>query len=144
MNSCNACYHSGQNLLPSRLLSKKINIKIYKTIILPLFLYGCETLFLTLWKDYMAVPKLKRLDAGFPPRRPGFASGQHVGFVVDKASLGQFSPSTSVSPANHSTNFSIIIIIRGWHNRSLVATVPRGPNWTPAPTTPIKKKKGKS
>jgi hypothetical protein len=24
-----------------------------------------------------------------PPRRPGFASGQHVGFVVDKAALGQ-------------------------------------------------------
>jgi hypothetical protein len=31
----------------------------------------------------------QRLDAGFPPRRPGFASGQHVGFVVDKAALGQ-------------------------------------------------------
>jgi hypothetical protein len=24
-----------------------------------------------------------------PSRRPGFASGQHVGFVVDKAALGQ-------------------------------------------------------
>jgi hypothetical protein len=31
----------------------------------------------------------QRLDAGFPPRRPGFACGQHVGFVVDKAALGQ-------------------------------------------------------
>jgi hypothetical protein len=31
----------------------------------------------------------QRLDAGFPPRRPGFAYGQHVGFVVDKATLGQ-------------------------------------------------------
>jgi hypothetical protein len=37
----------------------------------------------------MAVPYLKRLDAGFPPRRSGFASGQHVGFVVDKVALGQ-------------------------------------------------------
>jgi hypothetical protein len=36
-----------------------------------------------------AVPQLKRLAAGFPPRRPGFASGQHVDFVVDKAVLGQ-------------------------------------------------------
>jgi hypothetical protein len=54
----------------------------------------------------------QRLDAGFPPRRPGFAYGQHVGFVVDKAALGQ-SPSTSVSPANHSTDFSIIIITQG-------------------------------
>jgi hypothetical protein len=35
-----------------------------------------------------------------------------VGFVVDKASLGQvFFPSTSVFPANlHSTNFSTITI----------------------------------
>jgi hypothetical protein len=31
----------------------------------------------------------QRLDAGFPPRRPGFASGQHVRFMVDKAALGQ-------------------------------------------------------
>jgi hypothetical protein len=29
----------------------------------------------------------QRLDAGFPPRRPGFAYWQHVGFVVDKAAL---------------------------------------------------------
>jgi hypothetical protein len=35
-----------------------------------------------------------------------------VGFVVDKAALGQISPSTSVSPANlHSTNFATITII---------------------------------
>jgi hypothetical protein len=39
----------------------------------------------------MAVPWIKRLITGFPPRRPGFASGQHVGFVVDKAALGQVS-----------------------------------------------------
>jgi hypothetical protein len=31
----------------------------------------------------------QRLDAGFPPPRPGFAYGQQVGFVVDKAALGQ-------------------------------------------------------
>jgi hypothetical protein len=31
----------------------------------------------------------QRLDAGFPPRPPGFAYWQHVGFVVDKAALGQ-------------------------------------------------------
>jgi hypothetical protein len=30
-----------------------------------------------------------RLLAAFPPRRPGFTSGQHVGFVVDKVALGQ-------------------------------------------------------
>jgi hypothetical protein len=31
----------------------------------------------------------QRLVAGFPPRRPGFAYEQHVGFVVDKVALGQ-------------------------------------------------------
>jgi hypothetical protein len=36
-----------------------------------------------------ALPWLKRLVAGFSPRRPGFASGQHVGFAVDKAAEGQ-------------------------------------------------------
>jgi hypothetical protein len=45
LNSGIACYHSVQNLLSSRLLSKnvKVKIRIYKTIILPLVLYGCET-----------------------------------------------------------------------------------------------------
>jgi hypothetical protein len=47
-NSGNACYHSVQNLLSSRLLSKSIKIKIYKTIILPVVLYGCEIWSLTL------------------------------------------------------------------------------------------------
>jgi hypothetical protein len=31
----------------------------------------------------------QQLDTGFPLWRPGFAYGQHVGFVVDKAALGQ-------------------------------------------------------
>jgi hypothetical protein len=38
LNSCNACYHSVQNILSSRLLSKNVTIKIYKTIILPVLL----------------------------------------------------------------------------------------------------------
>jgi hypothetical protein len=43
LTSGNACYHSVQNLLCSGLQSKNINIKIYRTIILPVVLYGCET-----------------------------------------------------------------------------------------------------
>ena len=43
----NACYHSVQNLLSSRLLSKNLKVKIYRTIILPVVLYGCETWSLT-------------------------------------------------------------------------------------------------
>jgi hypothetical protein len=36
-----------------------------------------------------AVPYLRRLVAGFQPRWPEFASGQHVVFMVDKVALGQ-------------------------------------------------------
>ena len=43
LRSGNACYHSVQNILSSRLLSKNLNIKIYRTIILAVVLYGCET-----------------------------------------------------------------------------------------------------
>jgi len=43
MKSGNACYHLVQNLSSSSLLSKNINIKIYRNIILPAVLYGCET-----------------------------------------------------------------------------------------------------
>jgi hypothetical protein len=48
LNSGNACYHSVQNLLSSRLLPKNVKIRIYKTIILPVVLYGCDTWSLTL------------------------------------------------------------------------------------------------
>jgi len=40
-----------QNLLSSRLLSKNLKIKIYRTIILPPVLYGCETWSLTLREE---------------------------------------------------------------------------------------------
>jgi len=43
LKSGNACYHSVQNLLSSRLPSKNLKIKIYGNIILPVVLYGCET-----------------------------------------------------------------------------------------------------
>jgi hypothetical protein len=39
----NAGYDSLQNLLFFCLLSKNIRIKIYRTIIFPVVLYGCET-----------------------------------------------------------------------------------------------------
>ena len=49
----NACYYSVQNLLSSSLLSKNLKIKIYeyKTIILPVVLYGCEAWSLTLREE---------------------------------------------------------------------------------------------
>jgi hypothetical protein len=51
LNSGNDCYHSVQDLLSSRLLSKNVNIRIYITVILHVVLYGCETLFLTLREE---------------------------------------------------------------------------------------------
>ena len=49
LNLGNACYYSVQNVLSSSLLSKNIKLKIYRTIILPVVLYGCETWSLILW-----------------------------------------------------------------------------------------------
>jgi hypothetical protein len=39
-------------LLLSRLLSENVKVKIYKTIMLPVVLYGCETWSLTLWEEH--------------------------------------------------------------------------------------------
>ena len=41
-------YHSVQNFLSSSLLLKNVRIKMYRTIILPVVLYGCENWSLTL------------------------------------------------------------------------------------------------
>jgi hypothetical protein len=49
-----------------------------------------------------------------------------------KRHWGRFSPSTSVSLANHSANFSIIIITRGWHNRPIGG---RSAEWTQVDST---------
>jgi hypothetical protein len=38
--------------LSSRLTSKNLKIKIYKTVILPVVLYGCETWYLTLGEEH--------------------------------------------------------------------------------------------
>jgi hypothetical protein len=52
LNSGNACYHSVQSLLSPRLLSRNVKVKIYKAIILPIVLYGCETWSLTLREEH--------------------------------------------------------------------------------------------
>ena len=59
-----------QNLLSSRLLSKNLKIKIYRTIILPVVLYGCETWSLTLWEERkLRVLENMMLRRIFGPRR---------------------------------------------------------------------------
>ena len=46
------CYcHSVQNILSASFLSKNLKIKIYRTIILPVVLYGCENWSLTLREE---------------------------------------------------------------------------------------------
>jgi hypothetical protein len=42
LNSRNACYHSVQSLLSSRLLSRNLKVKIYKTINLPVVCMGVK------------------------------------------------------------------------------------------------------
>jgi hypothetical protein len=52
LNSGNVCYYSVQNLLSSCLISKNLKFKIYKTVILPVVLHGCETWSLTLEEEH--------------------------------------------------------------------------------------------
>jgi hypothetical protein len=69
-NSGNACYHSVQSLLSSHLLSRNLKVKIYKTIILPVVLYGCETWSLTLREEHrLRVFENRVLRRIFGPKR---------------------------------------------------------------------------
>jgi len=52
LKSGNACCHSVHDLLSSSLQSKNVKIKIYRTIILPVVLYGCETWSPTLQEEH--------------------------------------------------------------------------------------------
>jgi hypothetical protein len=78
-----------------------------------------------------AVPWLRQLVAGIPPRRPGFDPGSvHVGFVVDKVAVGQVFPQVLRFPLSISfRGFSItwkrtkiiiivVIIITGLHKKT--------------------------
>jgi hypothetical protein len=69
-NSDNYLYHSVQNLLSSRLLSKNVKIRTSKTIILPVALYGCETWSLTLREEHrLRVLENRVLGRIFGPKR---------------------------------------------------------------------------
>jgi hypothetical protein len=70
LNSGNACYHSVQGLLSSRQLSRNVKVKIYKTIILPVVLYGCEIWSLTLREEHrLRVFENRVLRRIFLPKR---------------------------------------------------------------------------
>jgi hypothetical protein len=56
--------------MSSRLLSKNLKIRIYKTIILPVVLYGCETWPLTLREEHrLRVFENRVLRKVFGPKR---------------------------------------------------------------------------
>jgi hypothetical protein len=76
LKSGNVCYHSVQNLLSSSLLSKNVKIKIYRTIILPVVLYGCESWSLTLREECrLRVFENKVLRRIFGPKRDEVIGG---------------------------------------------------------------------
>jgi hypothetical protein len=70
LKSGNACYHSVQDLLSSNLLSRSTKIKIDRTIILPVVLYGCDTWCLTLREEHrLRVFENRVLRRIFGPKR---------------------------------------------------------------------------
>ena len=51
LKSGSDCYHSVENIVSYSLLYKNVKIKIYRTIMLPVVLYGCQTWSLTLREE---------------------------------------------------------------------------------------------
>ena len=76
-----SCYYSVQTLLSSQLLYYNLKIKIYKTIIFPVVLYGCETCSLTLRVACrLGVFENKILRQIFGPKR--MIMGSEEGFAM--------------------------------------------------------------
>jgi hypothetical protein len=70
LKSGNACYHSVQNLLSSRLLSRNTKIRVYRNIILPVVLYECETWCLALREEQrLRMFEIRVLRGIFGPKR---------------------------------------------------------------------------
>jgi hypothetical protein len=61
--------HSVQSLLYSSPLSRNVKVKIYRTIILPVVLYGCETWSLTLREQHRLRMFENRVLRIFGPKR---------------------------------------------------------------------------
>jgi hypothetical protein len=83
-----------QNLLSSHLLSKNIKIRLYKSIILPELLYGCETWSLTLREEHRLKMFVNRvLRRLFGPKRNEVIAG---GRKLHNAELYNSYPSPSI------------------------------------------------
>jgi hypothetical protein len=76
LNSWNTCYHAVQNLLSSRLLFRNVKIQIYKTIFLPVVLYGCAIWSLMLREEHrLRVFENRVLRRIFGPKRDEVTGG---------------------------------------------------------------------
>jgi hypothetical protein len=76
LHSRNACYHSVQILLSSRLLSKNVKVGLFKNIILFVVLYRCETWSLTLRAEHrLRVFENRVLRRTFGPKRDEVTGG---------------------------------------------------------------------
>jgi hypothetical protein len=65
--------------LSSRLISKNLKIKIYKAVILPIVLYGCETWSLTLREEHrLRVFENRVLRKIFGPKREKITRGREI------------------------------------------------------------------
>jgi hypothetical protein len=72
LKSGNACYRLVQNLFSSSLIPKYISIKIYRTKLLPVVLYGCETWSLKMREESrLRVSENRVLRRIFGPTRQG-------------------------------------------------------------------------
>jgi hypothetical protein len=77
LSSVNASYFSVQSLLSSRLLSRNVKVKIYKTIILQFVLCGCETWSLTLREEHiLRVCENRVMRRMFGPKRDDISNAQ--------------------------------------------------------------------
>jgi hypothetical protein len=68
------CPSAEEDLFPSRVLPKNVKIRIYKTIICPVDLYGCETWSLTIREEH----NLRVLRRIFGPKRSEYSSNDEV------------------------------------------------------------------
>ena len=78
-----SCNYSVQTLLSSRLLYKNLKIKIYKTITLPVVLYGCETWSITLREERrLRIFENRILRRIFGPKRDENGEWSRVGSTM--------------------------------------------------------------
>jgi hypothetical protein len=83
----NASYHSFHNLFSSHLPSANIKVKINRTIILPVVLYGCDTWSLMIREELaLRVSENRMLRKIFGPQRKELTGGWrklHTGKLCD-------------------------------------------------------------